>query len=80
MLLTIERHETIRRFTGIVLRVLVDGEEVTHCFAADNEMGWAARFRTNENGARYREHDKAAVEVLTGNVTFVRAADPDVER
>lgn len=78
MLLTVDRHDIVHRFTGIFLRVLVDGQDVTdRCASADDDTGWALCYRLNEQGRKFQEGGKAAAEVLTGKVVFVRRADKD---
>ena len=78
MLLTVERHNIVRKFTGIDLRVLVNGEDVSaDCSAADNETGWAIVYKRDADGRHYvGPNGKAAMDVLTGEVLFVRRADP----
>lgn len=79
-MLTVDRHRIIEQFTGIYLRVLVDGVDVTaQCFAADNETGWALVHKTDDAGRPYldRTTGKAAADVLIGDVQFVRRADRD---
>ena len=77
MLLTIERHETVRRFTGIDLRVLIGGADVTdRCASADDEQGWALVYQIDERGRKYLKYHERhrvhamAVEILMGRVLF----------
>lgn len=72
MNLTVERHWIVKLFTGIDLRVLVDGVDVTdRCIEASPEYGWAECYALNAEGHKYIDDAtrKAVVEALRGTVT-----------
>lgn len=79
VLLTIERHRTVKRFTGIHLRVLVDGHgDVTdRCASADDEAGWACVYALDALGRKYLREDRRGPQMglLTGTVVFCRRAE-----
>lgn len=80
--LTVDAWRAVEHFTGIRLRVCVDGEDVTRrCFAADPRYGWAAVYTLDEAGWHHIEPGthRPAVELLLGDVVLVRAADPTWE-
>ena len=79
MNLTLDRQRAIQHFTGINLRVLVNGVDVSdRCIEASAEAGWAWCFKLNADGKKYRDDAtrEAAREKLTGVVTYVRKAEP----
>ncbi len=81
-LLTIDAHTTIQRFTGIFLRVLVDGVDVTNrCASVDAEEGWALVYRLDADGHRYKDRatGKPVMEILTGDIMLVRRADKETD-
>lgn len=73
MLLTIERHEIIRRFTGISLVVRLDGEPVPNVFVADDEQGYVGYYPEPRriNG----QCTGIVAEIKFGKVTFTRKAE-----
>ena len=78
MLLHVESHRKVKQLTGIHLRVLVDGVDVTRwCASADAEAGWALCYRKDEEGRPYLRADRtgAAMVLLSGEVLFVRSAE-----
>lgn len=80
MLLNIDLHAKIQRFTGIFFLVLVDGVDVTNrCVSADAEAGWALCYRLNADGHKFVENDRVAIEVLEGRIEFIRRADAPVD-
>ena len=81
MLLTIELHQKVQRLTGINLRVFIDGVDITDkCSDADDEQDWALVYKLNEEGKKYlnlnhQPEPEPAMEILTGNVRYVRKAE-----
>jgi hypothetical protein len=79
MLLTIQKHDDVRRATGLELHVLVDGQDVTRdCVAADDEQGWATVAVRDAAGAPVlarrlrpgRPVEGIACDLLIGHVEF----------
>jgi len=78
MTLTVEGHRAILHFTGIFLRVLVNGVDVTdRCEEANAEEGWAQCFALNVDGKKYVDPttNNVARERLEGHVVIVRKAE-----
>lgn len=81
MLLTIDGHNLIRRFTGIDLDVYVDGVNLRErgVLSADSDAGWALVLKREADGRAYLDpvRGELAAEIVTGDVMFVRRADAE---
>lgn len=76
--LTVDVHHAIRYWTGVVLRVLVDGHDVTErCVSACPAQGWVVVFKLNADRTKYvdRSSGRPAMDLLSGAVQVVRGAD-----
>jgi hypothetical protein len=82
-LLTIDTHRKIKQLTGIELRVLVNGVDVTNrCMCADADAGWALCLYHDENDravlGRYISEAATAIQ-QDGTIRVVRADEPVTE-